>query len=145
MAKARLNAADGDDPVALLKQEVQRIYARQAKKDADVVDAMDRFADFTKEQLAELDAMPPDQLRLVLASNGFSLREFQIARKARLPKSKVPFALLSAHERNMARIRRTEDAPGATRIGIAIMNLPPRAERQDNERVVVIEATEVKG
>jgi hypothetical protein len=141
MGKAKLQKAPSSDAVEALKNEVQLIFAKQAKKDAEVVDAIGRFADVSKEKFEELEAMPDWMLK----EKGWTRRELIIAKKSRLPRSKVPFAIQAAHEATLARIRRTEDAQGAGRIGVAIINLPQRAERQDNSRVVVIEATEVKG
>src|SRR5678815_268622 len=92
VGKARLTSVEGDDPVALLKQKVQRIYARQAKKDANVVSAIDRGAGMTEEELDRLSALPEEQLRAA----GWTPRRLQIARRGLMPKRDVPFALSSA-------------------------------------------------
>lgn len=139
MAKSRLQAI-GDDPVGLLRQAVQAIEAQQAKKDAGVIMAMDRWPEVTKEEFERLSLLDTASLR----KEGWTKRELQIAKKARLPRAKVPYALQAAQERNLARIRRLEEAAGGAKLNLTI-NVPARAERRDIQDVVVIEATEVKG
>lgn len=139
MALAKRSTPDGDDPVSLLRQEVQGIFAKQAKVDAETVDATTRAHDLSPEQMQSyLDGPDWD------VPEGWTKRTLRIALAASKPRAETSFALISAHERTLARIRRTEDQPSGMRLGIAVMSIPARAERADDTHSVIIEATEVR-
>jgi hypothetical protein len=140
VAKALVQKVSGESAVDQLRKKVQDIFARHALKDARDVDSMNKYADYSADELQELVQAPIEMLK----EKGLSRRAARIALYALLPSKEVPFAVKALHERSLARIRRVDDAQGLVALGFAIGQLPPRAPRRDDSEVITVVATEVK-
>lgn len=140
MGKALVRKANGESPVDELRRKVQAIFAEHALKDAQDVESMNKYADYSESDLMLLEQVDDSELK----AQGLSRRAVRIALLAYRPTREVPFAIKALHERSLARIRRVDDAEGLVRLGFAIGSLPARAPRRDDSEVITIEATEVK-
>lgn len=140
MGKALVTKARGESPVDVMRRKVQEIFAQHALEDAQDVAALNKYADYSQEELEVLVEAPIEDLK----AKGLSRRALRIALMGLQNSKNVPYAVKALHERTLARIRRTDDAEGLVRLGFAIGQLPPRAPRRDDSEVITIEATEVK-
>ncbi len=140
MAKALVKKVSGETAVDELRRKVQAIFAQHALEDAQDINSMNKYADYSADELETLITAPIEDLR----AKGLSRRACRIALYALMPNKDVPFAIKALHERGLARIRRVDDAEGLVRLGFAIGSLPPRAPRRDDSEVITVEATEVK-
>lgn len=141
MAKSLIKKADtGVSAVDELRRKVQAIFAAHALRTAQDVQSMDKYADYSADELKELSEAPIEMLR----EKGLSRRAIRIALYSLLPKKEVPFGVLATHERYLVHARRNDEAEGLVRLGFEIGRLPPRAPRRDDSEVINVEATEVK-
>jgi len=137
VAKALVQKATGESPVDALRRKVQAIFAKHALDDAQDVESMNKYADYSAEDLMTLQNATDEELK----AKGLTKRGLRIAAYALMPSKEVPFALKALHERSLARIRRVDDAEGLVKLGFAIGQLPPRAPRRDDSEVITVEAT----
>lgn len=138
MGKALIQKAKGESEVDALRRRVQEIFAEHALRDAQDVDSLNKYADYSMEELMVLQDAPIESLK----EKGLSRRAIRIALMGYMSSKNVPYAVKALHERTLARIRRVDDAEGLVKLGFAIGQLPPRAPRRDDSEVITIEATE---
>lgn len=119
--------------------DLQRRFEKIAQRDADLVEAMNRFADITPEELREIMDLIAAGDRKGLKAKGWTLKAAQTAILARQPRATVPFAMLAAHERTGMRIRRMQPKASSAKINVNVINISARAPRKRDDEVKIVE------
>lgn len=128
---------------------LQKRYENVQKRDLDIVDGMNRFAEIptVAEQAprAHLEMLLQYGTDAQLKAAGWKNRqELRAAFYGTLPRSQWPAAMQAAHERVGMRLRKQDKSANRQTFNLNVITIPaPQAPRAD-ERVVIIEQSREK-
>lgn len=135
--------AKAPSPVDLLMARYEKVQRR----DLDIVDGMNRFAEIP----TELEELPREQMKLLLAAGtdaqikGAGWRSRQQLRAAfygTLPRSKWPAAMQAAHERVGMRLRKQEKNIQRQTFNLNVISIPAPQRPDADQKIVIVEAKE---
>lgn len=128
------------DPVDWLA----RRYEKVQKRDLDIVDGMNRFADIPTpaEQLprAAVESLLAYGSDAQIKEAGWKNRqELRAAFYGTLPRSQWPAAMQAAHERVGMRLRKQDKGASRQTFNLNVITIPAPQRPREDERVVIIE------